>query len=203
MAPWIAGFRDDGEGEPVSLELSTAYVDSLIESEGRGRAGLPASGDGVEVVPGLLYRHTLAQRPGRDRSACRSSWASVGSAARLWEQEMRTLERLAGFDHPALPKLEDGGRLEGLEGDPGAAYVRTYLNGQPGDGASGHPARRVGPGRPARPPVAPRRRPGSAARGIASPTAVCGRALWSTSSRRPMTPRSSPGSRASSWPASR
>lgn len=117
----------------MSIELSTAYVDRLIASEGKGRAGFQRR-DGVEVVPGLLYRHTLAKR---GETVSMSVFLGVGGlGGALWEQEMRTLERLAGFDHPALPKLEDGGRLEGLDGDPGAAYVRTYLNGRPGDGGA-------------------------------------------------------------------
>lgn len=120
----------------MSLELAQKYVHRLLEDRSRGTYKIyPRGVERIEVIPGLLYRFSLYGRPVQELSL--SLFLKVGDlGAALWEQEMRTMQRLAGFDHPALPTLFDGGHLPGLDGDNGAAYVRAVRLGEPADTAT-------------------------------------------------------------------
>ena len=111
----------------MSLHLAKAYLNELLGSiGGRWR---DRTRDNPEVIPGLLYRFLTFGGPSNE-TAVVTLFLRVGSlGGALWEQEMRTLERITGFSHPALPKLLDGGRIDGIDGDVGAAYVRTLRRG--------------------------------------------------------------------------
>lgn len=122
---------------PVSLELAQRYVEHLIARDSRGAAGFKISkAGGDEVIPGVQYRFRLREAVG-SRIVSMSVFLGVGGlGGALWGQEMRTLERLGSFAHPAFPELIDGGHLPGLDGDAGAAYVRTLAKGDPaGEGS--------------------------------------------------------------------
>lgn len=136
---WKLGLVDDGDlqisGNAVSAELADKYLGSLLASgEGerpRFRRITPRDRQ-TELIPGLLYRYELMDRESGNEVVTLSLYLGVGGLGGvLWEQELRTLERLAGFDHPALPPLLDGGRLDGVDGDAGAAFIRTYRKGTP------------------------------------------------------------------------
>lgn len=118
----------------MSLHIAEAYLESLLGQD-TSRSGyrlMPAKpGERVEVLPGHLYRFTLRGGP-TQRVVTLSIFLGVGDLGNaLWEQELRTLERLSALNHPALPELVDGGRLDGVSGHIGAAYVRTVRNGYP------------------------------------------------------------------------
>lgn len=85
----------------MSLELSTAYVESLLASEAKGRAGWKRLGGGVEVIPGLLYRHTMYGGTDSKKLSMSVFLGVGGLGGALWQQEMVTLERLAGFQAPS------------------------------------------------------------------------------------------------------
>ncbi|CAI9413157.1 AAA domain-containing protein [Nocardioides sp. T2.26MG-1] len=116
----------------MSFELAKAYAQRLLAEPGGGSYQLaPPRRENVEILPGTLYRFMTWGGP-ENRAVTLSLFLGIGGlGGALWEQEMRTLERLGGFEHPALPQFLDGGRLDGLEGDAGAAYVRTFLDGKP------------------------------------------------------------------------
>lgn len=118
----------------MSLELAQKYVERLLGQSAGSRAQyrvLKRSSDRVEIVPDRFYRFTLLGGANNDQVTL-SIFLGVGDlVSTLWEQEMRTLERLAGFSHPALPALVDGGHLEGIEEHVGAAFVRSIRRGQP------------------------------------------------------------------------
>lgn len=114
----------------MSFELAQGYAQLLLAEPGSGSYRLvPPRREEVEVLPGTLYRFTIFGGPENRRVTLALFLGIGGLGGALWEQEMRTLQRLGGFEHPALPQFLDGGRLEGLDGDAGAAYVRTYLDG--------------------------------------------------------------------------
>lgn len=115
----------------MSFEIAQRYVQCLLDEPGSGSYRLILrSRAEVEILPGTLYRFMAFGGP-ENRAVALALFLGVGGlGGALWEQEMRTLERLGGFEHPALPQFLDGGRLEGLGGDAGAAYVRTYLDGK-------------------------------------------------------------------------
>lgn len=132
--PWasLRGLRSaiQCEGESVTFELAQKYLQQVLEDPGSGSYRVRRQPpEEVEVLPGTLYRFTLFGGP-ENRAVSFSVFLGVGGlGGALWEQEMRALERLSGFDHPALPELLDGGHLQAVDGDAGAAYVRTYLDG--------------------------------------------------------------------------
>lgn len=119
----------------VSAELAEKYLEILLasaEGEKPRFRRITQTDKQAELIPGLLYRYELMDREAGNEVVTLSLYLGVGGLGGvLWEQELRTLERLAGFDHPALPPLLDGGRLEGVDGDAGAAFIRTYRKGTP------------------------------------------------------------------------
>jgi hypothetical protein len=84
---------------------------------------------GVEVVPGFLYRYPQAD----PAPVMLQVFLGVGEiGARLWEQEVKVLMRVASIQHPALPEMLNGGDIEAkaiaekLGGSlQNIAYVRT------------------------------------------------------------------------------
>ena len=121
----------------MTFELARQYAEALVAGPSGGTYQLCTSTPaGAEVLPGTLYRFTLVGGPQSRRVTLGLFLGMGGLGGALWEQEMRTLQRLGGFEHPALPEFIDGGRLEGMAGDAGAAYVRTFLDGEPTDGAN-------------------------------------------------------------------
>jgi len=116
----------------VSYEVAEEYVQRLLATPGGGSYKVPPHRRSeVEVLPGTLYRFMLFGGPSGGEVTLSMFLGVGGLGGALWEQEMRTLEMLSGFEHPALPRLLDGGRLDGIEGDAGAAYVRTHREGGP------------------------------------------------------------------------
>lgn len=115
----------------MSIPDADRFVYLLSEGRGRKRyRALPKQTE--ELIPGLLYRYMLLDTV-TNEMAMLALFLRVGElGGALWEQEMRTLERLAGMRHPSLPILVDGGYLEGADGEPGAAYIRTERSGLPG-----------------------------------------------------------------------
>ena len=119
---------------PSGRETAEAFVRQLLDSykdDSRNYVVLGASDDAeVELIPGLMYRFHLADTATGELFAL-TLYLEVGRlGGALWEQEMRTLERLANFGHPALPRLRDGGHLDGRDGRSGAAYIRTVTWGE-------------------------------------------------------------------------
>ena len=67
--------------------------------------------DGVEVLPGLLYRYL--QTDPNNLAVALQVFAGVGEiGAQLWEQEVRVLLRVASLQHPALPEVLNGGHID-------------------------------------------------------------------------------------------
>ncbi len=119
----------------MTFELARQYAEAVVAGPSGGTYQLHTSTTAeAEVLPNTLYRFTLVGGPQSRRVTLGLFLGIGGLGGALWEQEMRTLQRLGGFEHPALPEFLDGGRLEGIGGDAGAAYVRTFLDGEPTDG---------------------------------------------------------------------
>ena len=121
----------------MTFELARQYAEALVDGPFGGTYRLFTSKPAeAEVLHNTLYRFTLVGGPQSRRVTLGLFLGMGGLGGALWEQELRTLQRLGGFEHPALPEFLDGGRLEGIAGDAGAAYVRTFLDGEPSDRAN-------------------------------------------------------------------
>lgn len=110
----------------MSRDLADAYRDALLSEKGETNKYRVLQRADVEQIPDVLYRYVLQNKRTTGTRYLLTIFLGVGGVGgALWDQEMRTLERLSGFEHPALPQLIDGGHLDAVDGDVGAAYIRV------------------------------------------------------------------------------
>ena len=115
----------------MSRQVADQFVRRLLADPGGRYRRMDDRVD--EFVPDLYYRYVLLDKTNSSRVSL-LLFLRVGElGGTLWEQEMRIHERLSDMRHPALPTLLDGGWLDGPDGQPGAAYIRTEMKGRVGD----------------------------------------------------------------------
>lgn len=68
---------------------------------------------GEELIPGLLFRFSL-ESPKRERVTLQIFTDLKGLGGQLWEQQARALVQISSMNHPAIPRIENGGYLEEL-----------------------------------------------------------------------------------------
>lgn len=110
-----------GSDDRFRRESVTSQVERLFCSSKTARYGpYELQDDGTEIVKRLVYRYKVLDRS-QNQLSLQIFYGLRGIGGQLWEQEVRVLLRVGAIEHPALPRIADGGYDE----DSNIAFVVT------------------------------------------------------------------------------